>query len=809
MSERKRLTIGVLIGNANSPHSVNTLLGIRQAAEEAGVNTVTFLGVHTEYKFKEFYDEDISYDYQIMTIFDYVDLAKVDALIISYGEIVVFLQEAKRKHFLDKYEKIPKIVLEERVENDITRYQISDNYNGMRSVVEHLVKDHGYRHFVCLRGPVGNKDADERYRAFTDVLSENHIPVTEEMVQIGDFTEAVIPQVEYLFDHNPKIEAFVCANDTMATTVYKVCKQRRSEIFRLTPRAREWLKNSTLRYKIGIDIESGEGIAVTGYDDAAIASIMDPSLTTIAQNQFAIGYKALYNLLDLLKQREGRDAGNIVLQTQLIRRNSCGCQDTDQWDFEPMSPHEKQNPEFYVIKLAERIKDAVIVSDVSEGIADKIYETIYDILYGDIIIYLGYVRENLSIKHIVEQLRNLMNGPYAEYISPTALTKAYSDYLSSVIRRTNDHNEEVLLTEIMLEGVKYLQGFAYKRVTDTLYEFQNDAWFMSMMARDMANHVDSEREMFRNAIRRFKNLKMGETYVFTTKEPMILEADDEWKSPNALYLSAYTSADGMTYESYDREERPVLTGEHSFADFSAERGAAKFHLTLLPIYSDRVQYGLLASEVFPQDVKSLFNVSVQLGTALKYNELSRRQREAQASLETLVKEVEDKNDMLRFISEYDALTDCLNRRGFIERAVNLKNENPGVSCVAIFADLDHLKEINDRFGHAEGDFSIKSVANFIRQAVSKDQILGRLGGDEFVSIIVLDEGESAESICEKIRATADTFNESSGKPFFIECSLGYNEFVCDETLNIQDVLDAADRELYKSKQKRRDSSVRP
>lgn len=808
MPENRRLTIGVLIGNANSTHSINTLQGIRQAAKEAGVNTLTFLGVHTEYKFKEFYDEDISYDYQIMTVFDYVDLANVDALIISYGEIVVFLQEAKRRHFLDKYDKIPKIVLEELVENDITRYQISDNYNGMRSVVEHLVKDHGYRHFVNLRGPIGNKDADERYRAFEDVLGEYHIKVTDEMVQVGDFTESVEEQVEYLFDHNPRIDAFVCANDTMATAVYKVCKQRREELFQMTPRAREWMKNSPLRYKIGVDIESGEGIAVTGYDDAAIAAIMDPSLTTVAQNQFAIGYKALYNLLDLLKVRESKDAGNIVLQTQLICRNSCGCQDPDQHDFEPMSEHEKQNPEFYVIKLAEQIKDAIIVSDVSEGIADKVYETIYDILYADVIIYLGYVREHLSIKHVVEQLRNLMSGPYAEYISPTALTKTYSDFLSAVIRKTNDHDEEVMLTEIMLEGVKYLQGFTYKMATDGLYEFENDAWFMSMMVRDMVNHVDSEKEMFRNAISRFKNLKMGATYVYTTKEPMIVEADQEWTAPEALYLSAYTSANGDRFESFDRDERPVLTKEHSFADFSVERGNKQFHLTLLPIYSDRIQYGMLVSEVAPLDTKGLFNVSVQLGTALKYNELSRKQREAQAALETLIKEVEDKNSMLRFISEYDSLTDCLNRRGFIERAVNLKNDNPGLTCVAIFADLDHLKEINDRFGHAEGDFAIKSVADFIRSSVGKEQILGRLGGDEFVAIVVPSEGETGDSICEKIKKTAESFNQQSDKPFYIECSLGYITFVCNEDIDMQDVLDAADRELYKSKKNRRASSVR-
>ena len=95
----------------------------------------------------------------------------------------------------------------------------------MREMVEHLVRDHGYRNFVCLRGPIGNKDADERHRAFLDVMAEYNIEITDDMVRNGNFTEAVTDEVEYLFDHNPKIQAFVCANDAMASTVYKVCSR--------------------------------------------------------------------------------------------------------------------------------------------------------------------------------------------------------------------------------------------------------------------------------------------------------------------------------------------------------------------------------------------------------------------------------------------------------------------------------------------------------------------------------------------------------------------------------------------------------
>lgn len=804
MSDKKTLTIGVLIGNANSSHSISTLQGIRQAAKETGVNTVVFLGIHTEYIFRDYFKEEVSYDYQSMTVFDYTSLSKIDALIISYGELCVFLKENQRGTFFDKFASIPKIILEERFENDITRYQISDNYNGMREVVEHLAGDHGYRHFVCLRGPMDNKDAEERHRAFLDVMEEYHIEITDDMVRCGNFTEAVTEEVEYLFDHNPVIEAFVCANDAMASTVYKVCKKRREQIFSLTSKAMEWMKNSPLRYKIGVDIESGEGIAVTGYDDSPAAAILDPPLTTIAQNQFAIGYKALYNLLDLVG---GKGGENLTLPTNLVGRTSCGCRDVGQHEFEPMTDHERQNPEFYVIKMAETIKNQIIISDVNEGISDKLYDEIYDVLYADVIIYLGYVKEHLTQKQVIEQLRTLMNGPYADYISPTALARTYSDFLSSIIRKTEEHSEEVLLTEIMLEGLKYLQGVVYKKVTDNLSDYENDSWFISMVARDMANHVVSEAEMFGSAIVKIRNLRLGDTFIFTLKEPKVYEISEDWVCPDELYLSAYSSADGSKYESYNKEDRPKLTKDYSFEDFARERCGNKFNLTIMPIFSDKVQYGVLVSDVSPQYVKTLFNVSVQIGTALKYYELSKAQREAQAALESLVKEVEDKNSMLRFISEYDALTNCLNRRGFIERAVNLKKERPGTNCVAVFTDLDHLKEINDKFGHVEGDFAIKTMAEIIGEAVGKGQIIGRLGGDEFVAIVALEENDerSGEEIATKIKNLSTEFNEKSDKPFYVECSIGYQEFVCKESLDISYVLDLADKLLYESKRNRRDT----
>ena len=60
-----------------------------------------------------------------------------------------------------------------------------------------------------------------------------------------------------------------------------------------------------------------------------------------------------------------------------------------------------------------------------------------------------------------------------------------------------------------------------------------------------------------------------------------------------------------------------------------------------------------------------------------------------------------------------------------------------------FSDLDHLKQINDEFGHKDGDFALENAARIIKETFrsfhSESTICGRIGGDEFVSFILFDD----------------------------------------------------------------------
>ena len=173
-----------------------------------------------------------------------------------------------------------------------------------------------------------------------------------------------------------------------------------------------------------------------------------------------------------------------------------------------------------------------------------------------------------------------------------------------------------------------------------------------------------------------------------------------------------------------------------------------------------------------------------------------------------MEEVNEKNEVLGFISEYDELTGCLNRRGFMEKVVHYCHQSIGHRVMLLFADLDHLKTINDTFGHAAGDFAIKTVAQVLKSAVSTDSFIGRIGGDEFVAMIPISEYITPDQILEDIREKNETFNERSNKPYYIEMSVGATEFICDGQTSVSAMMDEADHYLYDAKKKRRENIIK-
>jgi len=152
----------------------------------------------------------------------------------------------------------------------------------------------------------------------------------------------------------------------------------------------------------------------------------------------------------------------------------------------------------------------------------------------------------------------------------------------------------------------------------------------------------------------------------------------------------------------------------------------------------------------------------------------------------------------------DDLTGLYNRRGFMtlaERHLKLAvRKKRGVFL--LFCDLDGLKQINDTWGHVEGDHALTDTAEILRQSFRSADIIARLGGDEFTVFPLEAEEASADLLMGRLAAHIDAFNAENRRPFRLAMSVGIARFEPGSAWTIQNLLDEADRHLYDAKRRR-------
>lgn len=233
-------------------------------------------------------------------------------------------------------------------------------------------------------------------------------------------------------------------------------------------------------------------------------------------------------------------------------------------------------------------------------------------------------------------------------------------------------------------------------------------------------------------------------------------------------------------------------------------------MVLTPLFTNSVQYGLFVSEIDIEHFGNIYSTSLQLSTSLNFISLMKQQLSIQKKLAISAAELNEKNNLLNQLSITDALTGINNRRGFLDSVQRHVNSqfNEGKRAMLVFADMDNLKQVNDLFGHKDGDFAIKSIANILKKSFQEDDIIGRIGGDEFVAFAFLDDPQHPTIIRHKIMELSQALNDTCDKPYYIDISIGIATFTCSATLNIEDALHNADKALYESKKNKRKNVVK-
>lgn len=174
-----------------------------------------------------------------------------------------------------------------------------------------------------------------------------------------------------------------------------------------------------------------------------------------------------------------------------------------------------------------------------------------------------------------------------------------------------------------------------------------------------------------------------------------------------------------------------------------------------------------------------------------------------ANVEKLIKkEKKHKNAYLK-----DALTSAYTRSFFVERFAQDKAKfaRNGTVFSVVFIDLDHFKEINDTYGHVFGDVVLKSFVDEFKTSFRPSDQVFRYGGDEFLLLLAETDAVEAFRIVERIRQKfqGKAFNAPhTSRKVYVTFSAGITEFH-GEDKTLEDVLEEADRQLYRAKERGR------
>ena len=286
---KKRKTLGLIINSIDGSYQTLLWLAFKKAADELDCNLLVFEGRtlrEAGYASKQHH-----------MVYSFVEKGKLDGLIITTSSILSNSSYVDLEKFFNKYRGIPRVSFGTEMPEAISL--LSNSKEGMKDLIRHLIKDHGYKKIIFVKGPDNYGGAVERFSAYKEVLEESNISFDETLVFSGDFVadtgykimeEIILLEIDY--------DAIVFANDDMALGAIK-CIESMKEAGKCL---------------------AGKKNIICGFDDSLNASQVTPRLTTVRQPIKEMCYRAV----ELLVKGESNEQV-IEFPCVMVKRESCGC----------------------------------------------------------------------------------------------------------------------------------------------------------------------------------------------------------------------------------------------------------------------------------------------------------------------------------------------------------------------------------------------------------------------------------------------------------------------------------------------------
>ena len=349
-----RPTIGLLTHGAGDPNNSTIWSGVADVATENGVNLICFPGKPLR--------SVTEFEAQSNVVFDLIDTRSLDGLVIWLAGLAHRAGLDELREFCERYTSLPIVTVGTLLEG--IPGVLVDNYHGMRNVVRHMVETHGHSRIVFIRGPEHHQEAEQRYQAYLDVLSEQGISIDPKLVVVGNFRESGgVEAIDELLD-NRKVEfnALVAASDNMAIGAMKSLQRR------------------------GIRIPGD--VAIAGLNDETQSKFVTPPLTTGPLHFYEQARQGAEMVLTLI--RNGSVPERVVMPAELLIRQSCGCPSPSivRAGTEPLAGSERLASEEVLFQQKKDLIDTaralgLLVSNEAQDFAEKFIDAFVAEVQGD------------------------------------------------------------------------------------------------------------------------------------------------------------------------------------------------------------------------------------------------------------------------------------------------------------------------------------------------------------------------------------------------------------------------------------------
>ena len=754
---KRELTVGLLTGGIADNFTILVCRGAMKAAKDNDVRLVIFPGKYLDRDLTE--RKEIMYEYQYNTLFSYAKDGRLDAVLIMADSIGCYTTAERIKEMVQQYNHIPCVLIASKIDGYVSVNY--DNYNGISDAMNYMIHELGMAKLGMVGGPNGNTDAKERKSTFIRVLEENEMSFDEKCYAEGNLSRYSEEAFDALIENNPQMQGVFCVNDDTAIGLYETLKRH--------------------------NLIPGKDVLVFGYDNMVSSAKMKPPLASVWADPSQLGENALKTALRIA---DGENVGNQVLPTKFIKRDSLGTEKKNDIQMCDMRLDRDSIDKFYheIFYRYEQEENDKKISDVL-----KIYREFMDKLIdlyesgvstveqkGEVLraldIFIGYNTMDYAdmenfLTHI-EQLHQAFQQKRENW-------REYEDMFAVIYRRT------VMAQEQHLGRISEVR--------------ENDQYAMKLFVKDIMQFEKGTDQSYTVLLEHLGWFDIKNAGIYVFKKPVMHLEHEELEIPDKLYLKAVRKEGKVESVLGTQQERNT---SEIFRSSKPSKGRTS--LVVLPLFSNEMLYGILICDMTEKLFENGEFLVNQMGSAIKMIELLKANEKIQRQLEESLITLKENNIVLDTLSKSDVLTGIMNRRGFYQSGEELltKNKEAGKRTLVAYIDMNNLKIINDRYGHDEGDFSIKLISELITEVAADTGLVGRIGGDEFALAVSALPCDEERAFVEKIYKRFQKYNEGSTKPYNVTVSVGTCMVEADDTLTLKEAMTQADGKLYEEKQYR-------